>query len=187
MVRMIGAVALAVLVLMLAPASALAQQPAQRSIDATPRAKEMAVSGNLGFANPFDDDFDDIEPILTGTYEYWFTSEFSIRGLLGYTSFDAGDAEADLIIMNGNFVYSWPHRTVRPYVTGGIGFYNKDYSGPGTGDLDDGFELGMNGGGGVDIFLTNQWAIKIDGGFHGVTGDEPDALFVATAGAQFRW
>ena len=65
-----------------------------------------------------------IEPIVTGTYEYWFNPEISVRGLLGFTQFDAGDAEADLIIMNGNIVYSWGHQTLRPYVDGGLGFYN---------------------------------------------------------------
>ncbi|HET9481588.1 MAG TPA: outer membrane beta-barrel protein [Candidatus Polarisedimenticolia bacterium] len=158
---------------------------AQGRTVAAPRGGDMAVSGNLGVVNAFDDDFDDFEPIFTGTFEYYTSPRVSWRGLLGFTEFDGRFGDIDYKFVNANIVYNWEGDSVHPYVTGGVGAYFKDANGRFLPSDSDDTEIGLNGGGGLDILLTDQWAIKVEGVFHGLTGAEPDAFFAATAGAKF--
>lgn len=184
MIRCTKKLTLLAALLLLFPAITLA---AHRSYQA-PKEGDMAVSGNIGFANAFDDDFDDIAPILTATFEYYTTPRVSWRGLLGFTEFeaDAGpfDVEVEFMFVNGNVVYNWEGDWIHPYVTGGVGVYDKDASAalpPGSDDT----ELGINFGGGMDMFMAARWAIKLEGIFHGVSGEEPDSFFAGTVGAKF--
>ena len=172
------------LILLLSPLCAMAQS-------STPYATKkgsMAVSGNLGFTNAFDDDFDGLNAILDGTFEYYLNDRLSLRGLLGFTSFEADnvDVDVDVIIFNANAAYYWQEGSLRPFVTGGLGFYDTDPSGPGVhggGDT----EIGINCGGGLDIFVQKNWAIKVEGLFHGFSSDGPDTFFSATVGAKFHF
>jgi len=184
MTRSMKTLAVIGLMLLLSPICAMAQ-----GTTPTPTKKgSMAVSGNLGFTNAFDDDFDGLNPVLDGTFEYYFTDRFSLRGLLGYTSFEADhvDVEVDVIILNANALYYWESGALRPFVTGGVGFYDTDPSGSdihGGGDT----EIGFNCGGGLDIFVQRDWAIKVEGTFHGFSSDGPDSFFSATVGAKFQF
>jgi len=69
---------------------------------------------------------------------------------------------------------------VHPFVMGGLGLYDYDAD-LGDGDL----ELGVNFGGGANFFLTRNFAIKLEGTFHGTGAPEPDSLLNITVGA--RW
>jgi opacity protein-like surface antigen len=107
--------------------------------------------------------------------------------LLGFTSFEAdspSDAEVDFTFLNGNVSYNWEGGWVHPFVTGGIGIYSKDASSSLPPDAD-GTEFGLNAGGGLDWFLGARWALKFEGTFHGLAGDEPDSFFLGTVG--FKW
>jgi len=152
-------------------------------------AGDMAVTGSLGFANAFDDDFDGFEIHMNGSFEYYTSQNISWRGMLGLVEFDARingrNNTAEFTFIDANIVYTWDTAGTRPFVTGGIGVYDKDASGPdvppGFGDTD----LGINFGGGIEIPVADQWAIKVEGLFHGVSGDGPDSFFAATGGVKF--
>jgi len=161
---------------------------AQSGGNAAPKSGDMAVSASLGFARAFDSDFDGIEAVFDGSFEYHTSDRISWRGMLGTTSFDADGfpGEVDVNFFNANFIWSWHSENLRPYVTGGIGLYDVDLDVPGfngNGDV----EIGLNGGGGVDIYFNPHWAIEIEGLFHGFSGDGPDTFFAATAGAKFKF
>ncbi len=182
MTRTMKTRSLTALILLLSPLCAMAQS----TTPAATKKGSMAVSGNLGFTNAFDNDFDGLNPVLDGTFEYYWTDRLSWRGLLGFTSFDAGRVDVDVIIFDANAAYYWHEGSLRPFVTGGLGFYDTDPSGPGIqggGDL----EIGINGGGGLDIFVQKDWAIKVEGLFHAFSSDGPDSFFSATVGAKFHF
>lgn len=173
------------LVLILSAMPALAQT---QTTSTAPLQGDMAVSANLGFSHAFDDPFDGVEPVLTGTFEYFTTPRISWRGLLGITSFEAEDAPGDVSIdstfFNANFVYNWERGKIHPYATAGIGLYDQSPSD----DLPDDFDetaFGANGGGGLYWFLGARWALKFEGTFHLLTGEEPDTVLMGTAGAIF--
>jgi len=180
MIRTRRALFLVAILLMLAPAAAMAQGKGGKS------SGDMAVSANLGFGNAIDDDFEGVEPFLNGTFEYHTSSEIAWRALLGFVSFEADDVDADIdyIVMNGNIVYYFGGDGVDPYITGGLGLYNTEIDGPGF-DSDGDLEIGFNAGGGIDIPIQDNFAIKIEGLFHFISGDGPDTLFTATGGVKW--
>lgn len=181
--RVLGALTLAALMILLVPSGAMAQGTG------APKKGDMSVSGSLGFANAFEDEFDGVEPLFDGTFEYHVTDTLSWRGMVGFTSFDGDfgpfDVDVDVTFVNGNIVYSWNSDNLRPYVTGGVGFYNIDPSGPVS--IDDDTEIGFNGGGGLDIYFDSHWALTVEGLFHGYSSDGPDSFLAATVGARYRF
>jgi opacity protein-like surface antigen len=181
MTRICKALILPALLLMLSPIALSAATPS------APKDGDMAVSFNVGFARAFDDDFEDLEPVFTGSFEYYATPRISWRGLLGVTSFDAdfpGSPSVDATFLTANILYNWEGGVIHPYVTGGAGFYKKNASS----DLPSRFDetaFGVNAGGGIDWFLGSRWALEFEGTFHGLTGEEPDTLFLGSAGIKF--
>jgi len=152
-----------------------------------PKTDDMAVSGNLGFAVPFDGPFSSLEPAITGTFEYYTTPRISWRGALGFTSFTAdfpGDPTVDSMFLNANFVYNWERGNIHPFATAGIGVYNKNGSNGLPPEFDE-TVFGINGGGGIDWFLGPRWGLKFEGAMHALTGEDPNTFFLGTAGVMF--
>jgi len=181
MIRIPKALLLSGLLLMAGPIASLAATPST-----APQQGDMAVSFNVGLAKAFQDDFDDIQPVFTGSFEYYSDPRVSWRGLLGTTSFDAGNSgeDIDFIFLDANVLYNWEGGRIHPYVTGGVGLYQKNASS----GLPSGFDetvFGLNGGGGIDWFLGSRWAIEFEGTLHGLTGEDPNTILFGTAGFKF--
>ena len=157
-----------------------------------PTGGDMALSFNAGLANAFDDTFEDVETVFTGTFEYYTSPRVSWRGLLGTMSFDAdppfpGDRlSVDATFVNANVVYNWEGGKIHPFITGGVGAYQKDVSSnlPNSSRFDE-TTFGLNGGGGVDWYLGERWALKFEGVLHALTGEDPKTILVGTAGFKF--
>jgi len=176
--------------------SALLPLSSSMALPATtaPSDGDMAISFNAGFANAFDDTFDDVEPAFTGTFEYYTSPRISWRGLLGTMSFDAeppspGDSlSVDATFLNANIVYNWEGGRVHPYVTGGIGAYDKSASSNLPSEISSKFDetaFGVNGGGGLDWYLGESWALKFEGVVHALAGEDPKTIVIGTAGVKF--
>ena len=182
MTRTLRTLFLATILLMLSPLSLLAATPST-----APKKGDMAASFNVGAAMPFEDDFDDLEPVFTGSFEYYTTPRVSWRGLLGVTSFNAdspGNSSVDTTLVTANILYNWEGGHVHPYVTGGIGAYDKNASS----DLPSKFDetvVGLNGGGGIDWYLGSRWALEFEGTLHGLAGEDPNTILLATGGVKF--
>jgi hypothetical protein len=175
---------------LLLPALLLVSSPIALSAatpSTAPKEGDMAVSFNVGLAKAFDDDFEDLEPVFTGSFEYYTSPRVSWRGLLGVTSFDAdlpGNASVDTTFLTANVLYNWEGGVIHPYLTGGAGLYQKN----GSSDLPSRFDesvFGVNGGGGIDWYLGSRWALEFEGTFHGLSGENPNTLFLGSAGVKF--
>lgn len=153
-----------------------------------PRDGDMAVAGNIGFARASDNDFDDFEILFNGSYEYYLDESLFLRGLIGFTEFEPDDVpgggDVELLYVNANIAYAWTFDRAAPFVTGGIGFYDKDAP---SDVFDDDIEFGLNVGGGVDIGIGNDWAIRFEGTFHGYSGGDPDSFGTGTIGAKWTF
>ena len=155
----------------------------------TPPAGTWAGGLDVGFANPLGDDEFDAEPTFDGYLEYFSTPHVSWRGMLAFTAFEGPDVpglggdDVDIAALTGNVLYQWEGGTVHPFVTGGVGVYNYDP------DLDDDgdFEPGLNGGGGLNVYAADRFAIKFEGLFHVTDGREPDSYLSGTIGARWLW
>jgi len=182
MTRTSKALLLSAILIMFSPIAALA---ATRST--APNEGDMAASFNVGFARAFDNHFEEIDPVFTGTFEYYTSPRVSWRGLLGVTSFDADrprNANIDVTFLTANVLYNWEGGQVHPYVTGGIGLYGKDASSALPSDFDE-TVFGLNGGGGIDWFLGERWALEFEGTVHSLTGEDPDTALLGTVGIKF--
>ena len=125
--------------------------------------------------------------MLNGTFEYYTTPRVSWRGLLGITSYDVdapGDASVDSTFFNANWVYNWERGKIHPFVTAGVGLYDQSGSSDLPSDFDESV-FGVNGGGGLDWFLGPRWGLKFEGTLHGLTGEDPNTVFMGTAGVMF--
>ena len=173
---------LSTLFAMLVPIVSLAATPST-----APKTDDMAVSGNLGFGVPFDGPFSGLDPVITGTFEYYTTPRISWRGQLGFTSFEAdgpGNPKVNTTFLDANFVYNWERGNLHPFATAGIGAYRKNGSSALPPQFDE-TAFGLNAGGGVDWFLGRRWGLKFEGSMHGLTGENPNTFLLATAGVMF--
>jgi opacity protein-like surface antigen len=132
------------------------------TIGVTPAAAQQAgswaVGGSIGAAGPAD-------PSLqrglegAGNIEGYLTPRVSIRGQVGYTSWDITGRHftgtISPLYADGNLVYNLNFHAVHPYVTAGVGVYHYMGSVPGAQNLSD-TKVGVNGGGGVEIFLNRS-------------------------------
>jgi len=181
MTRICRTILLSTLVLALSPIATLG------ATSTAPKKGDMAASFNAGVVRAFDNHFDDLEPVFTGSFEYYTSPRVSWRGLLGVTSFDAdfpGGGSVDATFLTGNILYNWEGGSVHPYVTGGVGVYQKDGSSSLPSEFDE-TVIGLNGGGGIDWFLGSRWALEFEGTLHGLTGEDPNTFLLATAGIKF--
>jgi outer membrane protein with beta-barrel domain len=126
-----------------------------------PAAGMWAVGGSIGPTSPADTGLDNGVD-LVGNAEWYATPRLSVRGQLGGARWDVLGRGPDRRIApfyaDGNVVYNWEGGAVHPYVTGGLGVYRfRSSLGilPDTSDT----HLGLNGGGGVEYFVTRRSAV----------------------------
>jgi len=128
------------------------------------------VGGSIGAAGPSD-------PSLrrgldgAGNIETYLTPRVSIRGQVGYTSWDIVGRHFNGTISplygTGNVVYNFAAGVVHPYVTGGVGVYHYHGSVTGAQDRSD-TKAGANIGGGVEIFFNRSAAFTSELSYHKV-------------------
>lgn len=93
----------------------------------------------------------------------------------------------DVTFIDANVVYNWDSGRVRPYVTGGVGAYQKNASSSSASDFISEFDeitFGVNGGG-LDWHLGERWALKFEAVLHALTGEDPQTILIGTAGFKF--
>lgn len=134
------------------------QARAQRPV---PDTGMVAIGGSIGASVPTDPSFQNgLE--LAGTIEEYLTPRVSVRGQVGYASWDITGrgftGTVHPLLFDGNLVYNWEGGIWHPYVTAGIGAYhfgsdiNPSLSGGDT-------KVGVDLGGGIEYFFTRHATI----------------------------
>ena len=154
----------------------------------TPPAHTWAAGLGAGFANPLGDDDFDAEPTGELYLEYFFTSHASGRVTLSFIEFDGPDIpglgadDVDVASLTANALYQWEGGVVHPFVTAGVGIYRYDSA------LEDSdLNPGLNGGGGLNFYVTDHFAIKAEVLGHVTDAREPDSYLTGTAGLRWLW
>jgi hypothetical protein len=152
-------------------ASSVAPVAAQRrTVTRTPAADMWAVGGSIGPTTPSDASLDSGVDFV-GNAEYYVTPRLSVRGQLGGARWDvigrgfAGNVHP--LYLDGNVVYNWEGGVIHPFVTGGLGMYRFASAlalTPNTTDT----HLGVNGGGGLEYFVTRRTAVTAEVLYHKV-------------------
>ena len=177
-------------VLALAPGllPALDEPSDHESRRVTPPASTWAAGVGFGFANPLGDDDFDAEPTGELYLEYFCTPHVSWRATLAATEFDGPDIQGlggddvDVRSLSANILYQWEGGHVHPFVTGGVGLYQYDSS-----LYDSVLKGGLNGGGGMNFYLSDHFAIKAEVLIQVTNAREPDSFLTGTVGARWLW
>lgn len=129
------------------------------------------------FSNNYDPDFS-----IGLDFDYHFTPQFSVLGLLGYNHFDSGSPSvSDTYWWNisANLKYEFTTNPLRPYINGGPGIYI-----PESGSTKPGFNAGL----GLDYSLTSDWIIELGADYHHVfTSGSDTQFFVPHIGLIYRF
>lgn len=136
----------------------------------TPATGMWAVGGSIGPTTPSDASLNNGVD-LVGNAEYYVTPRVSVRGQLGGARWDVigrgFNGRINPLYLDGNVVYNWEGGVIHPFVTGGLGMYRFGSSLGATPNTTD-THLGLNGGGGVEYFLTRRTAATAELLYHKV-------------------
>lgn len=170
-------------------------------IGATPAKAQGGVEFSLGggLSLPLSEDFDDAFGLgWHGLAALSFTPAdfplgFQLDGMyqrFGAEDIGGVDVDTDFRLIQGtaNAVYRFQTAETsqfRPYLIGGVGLYNSDFTGDDAPDLDSETDFGLNAGAGFDMKFGNV-GLFIEGRFHNVfTEDENTSFIPITAGVRF--
>jgi outer membrane protein with beta-barrel domain len=135
-----------------------------------PGADMWAVGGSIGPTTPTDGSLDS-GVNLVGNAEWYVTPRVSVRGQLGGAHWDVVGrgftGTVRPLYVDGNLVYNWEGGVIHPYVTGGVGVYRF---GSALGPLPESGDtrFGVDGGGGVEYFVTRRAAVTAELLYHKV-------------------
>ncbi|PIE35857.1 hypothetical protein CSA56_02580 [candidate division KSB3 bacterium] len=135
---------------------------------------------------------------LTGGYFY-----FEDTVTTGSGTFSASkDANYTNAYVTGGIVYRLSRRHIVPFLEGNLGVYHYDkdkVEASGVGPIIDGeqvssyaivdtktgFAFGVNGGGGVEWFMSDRLSLSLESLIHLTLGEESDQIFDVTAMFRF--
>jgi opacity protein-like surface antigen len=155
---------------------------------ASPRTGDIALTTAVGVHRaPVDDDYG-VRTTPSASLDFHWTSRNSLRGTFGLLKLPAESTSDQgswtAVYLTVNVSHNWFGGRWLPFVTGGAGLYGIDEGVAPDGD-DDGLELGLNGGGGLEVRLTDSCTVRLEGLLHVLTGDDPGR--VATASVGFKY
>jgi hypothetical protein len=95
----------------------------------------------------------------------------------------AGTRDADAFFLTGDMVFTPRFRMLNPYVAGGVGFYDVRLTD--NQDSNNGIEVGINWGFGLDVQLLRWFAVHGDVSYHYLTGDVSNPIQTISIGGRF--
>src|SRR5262245_57358848 len=112
---------------------------------------------SFGAAPPIENSFK-TGPALTANVEGYLTRRVSARAQVSGAWWDITGrgftGSVKPLALDGNVVYNWEGGKIHPFVTGGVGLYHYHFS---ENDIDGSAnKFGVNGGGGLEYFLTRH-------------------------------
>jgi len=167
------AVAVAITITSVTPASAQTRRPAPRRAQQgrVPDTGMMAFGLSGGIAPPTAIDLD-TGFSLAMNLERYMTPRVSIRGQIGAAWMDlhghSFTGQEKPVSFEGNVVYNWEGGKIHPYVTGGLGLEHYRYTEAGLYSSNN--HVGGNLGGGVEYFFTRHDTITAEALAHLVSG-----------------
>jgi hypothetical protein len=153
---------------------------------ASPRTGDIALTAAVGVHHAGGDDYG-TQASPSASLDFHWTARNSLRGMFGLLKLPAESSSKEgsltAAYLAVNVSHNWFGRRVFPFVTGGVGLYAMDEDVADDGD-DDGLELGLNGGGGLEARLTDSITVRLEGLLHALSGDGPGVVATASAGVK---
>ena len=95
----------------------------------------------------------------------------------------AGTRNADAFFLTGDLAFTPRFRVMHPFVAAGIGFYDVRLTD--NKNSQNGIELGINWGLGLDVQLLRWFAVGGELAYHYLTGDISNPIQTITIGGRF--
>lgn len=145
----------------------------------SPRTGDLAVTAAVGLDGSLGDrDVFDPDVVWSMSFDFHWSSRNSLRGTLGTLDLASDVDGFSSAYLTANVAHNWFGRAVFPYVSGGIGLYAASHGN------DDSVEVGLNGGGGFEIRLSDTWTVRMDLLLHALTGGAPSTIAVGSTGIK---
>jgi hypothetical protein len=165
---------MALVLVALAAASATAQAVQARPLQtgAVPDRGMSAVGASLGVSSPGDDRLEN-GLVLSVWVERYRTRRVSFRGTVSGNWWgvidDTSDDSVSPISAKLNLVYNWERGKLHPYATAGLGLYKFRFT---EGDVDSSATtVGFNIGGGAEYFVRPKDTVVVEVLIHPLVGD----------------
>ena len=154
-----------------------------------PHSGSMAAGFDVGAFVPKDSAFDS-SLVLNALYEYYVTPRVSLRTEFGWVDPSLkreGSDSLRQLPLRLDVNYNWEGGKWHPFVGAGVGAYFLQTKDNGESFGDSETNAGFNLGGGVEYFLTHNFAVKGEGRYHVInetwTGLDPSG-FAVTGGVK---
>jgi opacity protein-like surface antigen len=149
--------------------------PSHAHAQPVPNTGQVAAGIDVGLFLPSDDQFD--SSITGGGYfEFYLSPRLGLR--TGATAmrpaYTRGNGEQERQIRLGaDLIYNWEGGRIHPFVGGGVGWHMMGlYDRDGVKVNDGHNRMGLSVLGGLELFMSREWALKAEGRYQSV-GDIP--------------
>ncbi len=169
------------------------------SVLCAPGASAAVQPGDLTFSigfgeagTPNDNSYSSSET-LNIAVQFHKTKSSSFRGSAGFMILDgreeispaAGTRDADILFVDGNYIYTFPFAVVRPYLTAGIGLYSVRLID--NLDTPQSLEFGANWGIGLGIQLSKNFECGGEILYSYITGEVSSPVRTITVGISLHF
>jgi len=95
----------------------------------------------------------------------------------------AGTRDADAFFVTGDLVFTPRFRVMHPFAAAGIGFYDLRLTD--SQNTQNGIEIGINWGFGLDAQILRWFAVRGEVAYHYMTGDISSPIQILSIGGRF--
>lgn len=155
---------------------------------ASPRTGDIGFTAAVGANRALGEDDFGVQAGPSVALDFHWTARDSLRGTMGLLQVPAEETSErgslNTLYFTVNVSHNWSTGWFLPYLTGGAGLYAVEESVAPHGNRDHG-ALGINGGGGVELRLSDAWTLRIEGLVHVLTGEDPSRLATGSLGLKY--
>ena len=175
----------------LAPFAVLASLLAPVPASATTQPGDYSFTASIGESGPKSDSAYRSDQAISFSLLYQKSGFAAYRATAGLLSMSgresispaAGTRDADAFFVTGDLVFTPRFRVMHPFAAAGLGFYDLRLTD--NKDTQNGIEIGINWGFGLDIQVLRWFAVHGEIGYHYLTGDISSPIQIIAIGGRF--
>ena len=174
-----------------APIALLATLAVSHPAQATNQPGDYSLTASIGESSTKSDNSYSSDETINFSLQYQKSGYAAYRATAGLLSLNgreeisaaAGTRDANAFFLTGDVLFTPRFRVLHPYLAGGIGFYDVRLTD--NQDSNNGLEIGVNWGLGLDVQLLRWFALHGELAYHYLTGDTSNPIQTITVGGRF--
>jgi len=158
---------------------------------AASRPGEYSFTASIGESGPNSDSAYRSDQTISFALQYQKSGYAAYRATAGLLSMSgresispaAGTRDADAFFVTGDLVFTPRFRVMHPFAAAGIGFYDLRLTD--SQNTQNGIEIGINWGFGLDAQILRWFAVRGEVAYHYMTGDISSPIQILSIGGRF--